>query len=327
MPSSLLICNHPASRDDLLRLIDDGDLFTQIFCARDGLDALELLRKQAVDVIFVDGRSSRLDALGELVEKLQERDDWCDIPVLLFSRNPYKKNELEALEQGVSGCLARGITTRELVTRLLPHLSHKKRTDALREENTQLAKLAITDHLTGLCNRTYFDLIFDFESVRSQKQETFLSVMILSVDQIDLLTRQLGHEVIDRLLSLIGGIIRDNLRATDIPCRFSHHEFAVILPETAVPDGYRVAERIRQEFSRQTGQSYLSELRPTLSIGISGKKSGQVSGHQLLLEEAFCAVELGRHQGNNRTEIFRPREMRSKSGASGRDLDHPQGHA
>lgn len=327
MPASLIISEYPTSRDYLLELVDCAKLFPQVSCVRNSREALEVLREQPVQVIFFDWDARTKKEFKALAGELHNRDEWCDIPLIIFTTEGDKETELFALEHGASDCLRYGTTSRELAVRLSPHLNHKKRADALREENTQLAKLAISDRLTNLYNRSYFDLILEFEAVRSRRQGTKLSLLVVTIDRLSQLIERYGHSTGDSLLRLVGDVIDDTVRQSDIPCRFSHQEFAIILPDTGAPDAYTLAERIRKEVSRRGPKPPVNPFQLSVSIGISGTVVASAVDPARLIDEAFCAVGVGRRQGSNRTEIFcQTTQVRTLEGYS-LDLDTPQGHA
>lgn len=327
MPTALLISNQPASRDYLLNLVECAKLFPQTACARDSQESLTVLREQEIDVIFYDWQPPDLSEVSDLVEHLHEHDEWFDIPLILFTPRQQTEAEVLALKHGACDCLGYSITAQQLAARLNPHLAHKKRADALREENSQLAKLAITDRLTGLHNRSYFDLIFDFEASRSQRQGTVLSLLVLAIDQYSTVVDQYGHGSGDNLLRMVSDVVHGTLRQSDIACRFSHQEFAVILPDTAVPAAYCLSERIRKEICRQGPKPPMAPFSITVSIGISGTVVASSIDPSRLVDEAFCAVEAGQRNGANRTEIFCHHGRTEAWEVHNLDLELPQGHA
>lgn len=325
--TSLIISALPASRDYLLRLVDCAQIFPRTLCVRDPDEALNLLEEDPVDIIFFDWEPPGLTDLDGLTEKLHSRDEWRDIPLILFTSDQRRDMEIKALQHGACDCLSYGITARELNARLSPHLSHKQRADTLREENNQLAKLAITDRLTGLYNRAYFDVVLEFETARNQRCGSVLSLLMITIDQFGWLDENYGHKASDSLLRMIGDIIHAETRHSDIPCRFNHQDFAIILPDTPTPEAYTLAEKIRREIAERGPKKPLSHFTLSISMGISGDTGQGDSKLYDLIDEAYCAVETGRRHGAGRTEIFCQNLEIFTPYGDRVDLEHPQGNA
>ncbi len=327
--AALLVTDNGVSRAYLLRLLDATGLFQQIFCAAGMDETRRLLGEEEIDAIFFDWYApcSSGDTLQHLTDLMAETETWRDIPLLVLTTEVERELTLTAYLAGASDCLGYGIPPADLRARLFPHLSRKLRIDALREENDQLAKLAISDGLTGLYNRNYFDVALQFEISRCQRYSHPLSLLVVTIDRFAWLNDTFGFRNGDRVLTLVGDSIRDVVRETDIPCRFNHQDFVVILPETATPQAYSLAERLRSELEERQPNHPLSRFRISLSMGISGLCGVGSTNPSDLIEEAYCAVETGRRFGAGRTEIFSHNlEVVGENGQS-LDLDHPVGNA
>jgi len=325
--TAMIISPMPSSRDYLLRLVDCTRLFGHIICVCSEGEATQLLQNEDIDAIFLDWHPPELAGLTRLAEDLMEREDWCDIPLILFSPDQQQDVEIQALQKGASDCFDYGITARELGARMQHHLAHKQRTDTLRSENNQLAKLAISDRLTRLYNRSYFAVVLEFEATRCQRHGSVLSLLLITIDSFNWLENNYGHRAGENLVRLVADIIGGSTRKNDIPCRFNHQDFAVILPDTTTPDAYRLAEEIRREALARGPKKPLSHFNLSLSMGISGHSGrGRINAVRLI-DEAYCAVETGRRLGAGRTEIFHHPEQSISLDVPRLEIERPQGHA
>ncbi|GAB4167927.1 MAG: hypothetical protein Tsb0017_23920 [Geothermobacteraceae bacterium] len=326
--AALLLAGNGVSRAYLLRLIDATGLFQQIHCAPGREEARALLREEEIDAIFFDWDAPHLDSsLQQLADMLAETEEWRDIPLLVLTTETERETCLAAFLAGACDCLGYGIPAADLRSRLFPHLSRKLRIDALREENDQLAKLAISDGLTGLYNRNYFDVALQFEVSRCQRYGHPLSLLVITIDRFPWLNDHFGYRAGDKVLTLVGDAIRDVVRDADIPCRFNHQDFAIVLPDTAAPDAYQLAERLRNELEERQPRHPFNRFHLSLSMGISGLCGTSNITPANLIEEAYCAIETGRRFGAGRTEIFSHNmEVVGENGQS-LDLDHPVGNA
>ena len=130
----------------------------------------------------------------------------------------------------------------------------------------RLASDSVTDALTGLYNRRYFNNNLKVESERSDRYGPHLSLILLDVDFFKKYNDTFGHTEGDKVLSMIGNIIQKCIRKTDSGCRYGGEEFAVILPQSDIDGASVTAERIRNCVESET-----AELNDgvTISAGIS----------------------------------------------------------
>jgi len=129
-----------------------------------------------------------------------------------------------------------------------------------------LERDAITDGLTGLYNRTFFENAFHREVQRSRRYGDPCSLLLLDVDQFKQVNDRLGHRAGDVILQAIGALVRAHLRSVDIAARYGGDEFAVILPETGRHAATVVAERIRDAVARRINGSSTFGAEPVVTV-------------------------------------------------------------
>lgn len=174
------------------------------------------------------------------------------------------------------------------------------------EEELKAAKelaeaLARRDELTGLNNRRAF--FHDGELVLNQakRYDHPLSLIMLDVDYFKQVNDTHGHAAGDDVLEALADVLRKHAREVDIQGRLGGEEFALILPETTLPDAVAMAERLRTEIENTTVSSAKSDIRFTASFGISALRSPQASLENLI-NEADDALYLAKRKGRNRVE-------------------------
>ena len=116
----------------------------------------------------------------------------------------------------------------------------------------QLEHHSITDPLTGLFNRYYFDATMTREIARCRRYNVPLSLLLVDVDRLKLLNDRWGHRAGDQALGRVATAIQTSLRDTDIAARLRGDEFAIILPDTDAVAGLIVATRIRRNLVENT---------------------------------------------------------------------------
>jgi PleD family two-component response regulator len=97
----------------------------------------------------------------------------------------------------------------------------------------ELKKISITDPLTGLLNRRYFQERLIEEMERSRRHKLPLSLIIMDVDNFKAINDTFGHQAGDEALKGIARCIRNSIRAIDVAARYGGEEFTVILPQTS----------------------------------------------------------------------------------------------
>ncbi len=153
---------------------------------------------------------------------------------------------------------------------------------------------SLTDALTGLHNRRFFNNTLKVEAKRSNRYGSHLSLIILAVDYFKKYNDTFGHAEGDKVLSTIGNIIKKCIRQTDSGCRYGGEEFAVILPESDIDSAKLVADRIRKCVELET-----VELNSgvTISAGISQYLYKQSITE--LIEKSDSALYRAKDSGRN----------------------------
>ncbi len=105
--------------------------------------------------------------------------------------------------------------------------------------------LSLTDSLTTLPNRRYFDAQFETEWCRAHRQQTALAILIIDIDHFKAINDQHGHDVGDMCLQTTGKVIASQiLRAGDFAARYGGEEFIVLLCNADLAATREVAIRI-----------------------------------------------------------------------------------
>ncbi len=310
--TALVIDKSPRVAEKLARIAESTELFEQIICCGAGGEAIERLQRHPVDIVLWDWRPETMDEEWDFFQVLKKREEWVDIPVFLFAADTSEEVQVLALESGADDCLSYQSHPRQVAARMRLHLNRKKRLDALRAAKQDLARLALTDGLTGLHNRGYFDACLESEIARSRRSGQPFSLLLIDLDHFKSVNDSYGHPVGDQVLQAVAAALKESSRDSDLVCRYGGEEFAVILPGTPVAMSYRVAERIRRRVAELTPGPAASGLSVSVSIGVSGCEGRRDLGSRQLIEEADCALYASKRNGRNRTEIFRPPKVKAR---------------
>jgi diguanylate cyclase (GGDEF)-like protein len=171
---------------------------------------------------------------------------------------------------------------------------------------------AITDGLTGLYNRSFFDLSLRRELKRARRYGLAFSLVMLDLDDFKLVNDRHGHPAGDEALQRSSRVVQNGVREIDIACRYGGEEFAIILPETSRTGAYIVSERIRSDIKELFEHDPIGTPRISLSvsggIAIYPTDSNSAEG---LLRMADRALYRSKHEGKNRITLHADEKRRS----------------
>jgi len=105
--------------------------------------------------------------------------------------------------------------------------------------------LADLDALTGLHNRRFFHDTLAREVARAHRYERRLALIIFDLDDFKAINDRIGHLAGDAVLADAADVIRSVVRSADIACRVGGDEFAVILPESGMPEAEQLYARLQ----------------------------------------------------------------------------------
>ena len=174
---------------------------------------------------------------------------------------------------------------------------------------------AITDGLTGLYNRPFFDASLRRELKRARRYGLAFSLVMLDLDDFKMVNDLHGHVVGDEALARLSDVIRASVREIDVACRYGGEEFALILPETSRTGAYIVSERIRLDAKETFDRSPLGAVPSSaISMSVSGgiaiypTDSNSAEG---LLRMADRALYRSKREGKNRITLHAEEKRRS----------------
>lgn len=133
----------------------------------------------------------------------------------------------------------------------------------------ELRRLAVTDPLTDLPNRTALNETFDRLAGLSQRSEVPLSLLLMDLDHFKTINDRFGHAGGDEALRVFSRFLQGRLRRSDFVCRHGGEEFLVLLSATGLGEATAVAEEIRQSTENLPLHFKNEPIRLTVSIGVA----------------------------------------------------------
>lgn len=192
----------------------------------------------------------------------------------------------------------RSVANMVILTACITIFSHVYEVSRERSE-MQLLKMAQTDFLTGLANRSRIKVFFEREKSRAARERQPLSLLVIDLDHFKQVNDRFGHEAGDRALVFFADLLKHRLRATDLAGRLGGEEFGVILVNTATDTAIQVADELRRALSDADLQHDGETIPLTMSIGVAELGVDGRSLQDLLTvadQRLYQAKEQGRNQ-------------------------------
>ncbi len=270
---------------------------------------VDILLEPADAVFQVTGASYELVlismALGDfdplrVASQVRTIDHSRNMPIILMADEGDKARVVRALDLGINDFISRPIERNELKARVRTQIRRHRYAMELRESVNHSIAMAVTDDLTGLYNRRYFDRHLNVLLGKAQSQDKNLAVMILDIDHFKSVNDTYGHDAGDVVLKEFSARVKRNIRGVDLACRFGGEEFVVIMPDTDVTSAELIAERVRQAIAEKSfdinGQRPLSV---TVSAGVSFNENA-ADTPESLIKRADLALYRAKREGRNR---------------------------
>ena len=176
----------------------------------------------------------------------------------------------------------------------------------------KLREQAISDPLTGLYNRRYYEEIINQEIMRSHRHKQEMSILMLDLDHFKRFNDNYGHDAGDYVLKTIGSLLLNTMRGEDTICRLGGEELAIILPNTGAKNALSVANKLCSSVSElHLAMKDLSLGKLSVSIGVSTyPKNGMLSDELTKLADIalYEAKSLGRDQAYHYDDLIQKSE-------------------
>ena len=201
--------------------------------------------KSGTDLIIVSLVSSSFDGL-RVCASLRFDEKTKDLPILALGDLQDETRLVRAYDLGVNDLLLRPIEAEEIKARVSSQLRRKFYTDSLRDNFNENLEMVISDPLTGLGNRRYFNRQIEslFELLENEGEA--FSIMVFDIDHFKRVNDILGHDMGDTILQEVATRLVSNMRAFDIVSRYGGEEFIIAMPKTSGSEALLAAERVRR---------------------------------------------------------------------------------
>ena len=260
--------------------------------AKDGVEAIAKLKQKTFHVVLTDMIMPNIDGM-ELLKYINA--NYPKIKVMVVTGYERTYSYTDVIKAGASDFISKPFNTDELeakINRLVREI----------ELVSQLEHLSISDGLTGLYNRRYFDSKIFEEARRAHRQNQELFLVVLDVDNLKEVNDKYGHLAGDKLLKEVGDTIRHCIRKdVDWPFRYGGDEFCVILTQVTKEQAAKTSDRFIQSFNNK--KLPLTGLSIGLAQFIRTPKRNWTEDIADLIKRADIALYKAKQTGRNRVVL------------------------
>ncbi len=162
-------------------------------------------------------------------------------------------------------------------------------------------KLATTDGLTELFNHRYFQEQLRMNVEHSKRYNTEFSLIIIDIDFFKKFNDNYGHQSGDAVLKQISSTLKQNVRATDIVCRYGGEEISIILPNTGSEEAIKIAQKLCNIVAnKKLKLANNKESNVTISLGVSTYSETDGLTPEEIISSADKRLYRAKENGRNR---------------------------
>jgi two-component system, cell cycle response regulator len=297
----LVVDDSPVHRKLVEQALEDAS--HSLLFAKSGIEALELFRKHAPEIVLTDWMMPDLSGL-ELCEKIRadERRGY----IIVLTAKSEKDNVVKGLAAGADDYLTKPFDTGELLARIGVGCRTVDLHREIATKNQQLEEMAHTDSLTCLPNRRALE-DWAIRQLRGAARHGFpLWVVHVDLDSFKDINDTFGHDAGDVVLQKFAEILKANTRASDICGRMGGDEFLIVMTHVEREHIQSTIEPLREELASHVFTFGGRNVSITASFGIAGFRGGEAQAFNMLVQQADKALYEAKRAGGNQVRIASP---------------------
>ena len=317
-PIVLLVDDQLMVAEGIRRMLMDEDDIEFHYC-NDPNEAMKMAEDIKPTIILQDLIMPDIDGYT-LVAEYRNNDKTKNIPIIVLSTKENPEDKSKAFEHGANDYLVKLPEQIELIARIRAHskgyLTQMQRDSAftalrdlqaeLEESNEELKKLSSLDGLTGIANRRRLDEFLQNECLRSARDNTVLSLILIDIDFFKPYNDNYGHLAGDGCLRKVATALSEVInRPADLVARYGGEEFGVILPNTDIEGALNLAETLRKKVNTLAIPHEYSEAGKcvTISMGVASKVACENSSPTDLIKMADGALYEAKDSGRDQYKL------------------------
>ncbi len=186
----------------------------------------------------------------------------------------------------------------------------------LKRDLEEVQRQSMTDSLTNIYNRKFFDLHITRAITSARQNREPLCLVMSDIDHFKSFNDTFGHQTGDQVLRLVAMTLRSNTKGSDLACRYGGEEFALILPNTRLEDAVSLANTIRKaiqakELLKRSTNEKLGRVTASFGVSMLNGSDNEIT----LIERADRALYAAKRSGRNRVIAENDKALQISSAA------------
>lgn len=197
--------------------------------------------------------------------------------------------------------------TPELMSLVMDVTDRTRSERAVQALQEKLREQATHDPLTGLYNRRYLEDSLSRELILAERNRHPVSVIMCDLDDFKAINDRYGHLGGDEILRTFGDLLKQQVRGSDIYCRYGGEEFLLVLPQMSGGNAGERAEQLRTAIAAAPVSFGASQIAVTASFGVATFPQDSRTGDELIAaadRALYAAKAAGRNRVNIHSESF-----------------------
>jgi diguanylate cyclase (GGDEF)-like protein len=258
--------------------------------AENGEDALEKLKEfPNIQLIITDKNMPKMGGI-ELIQEVRKTFSMNQLAVIGISASTEPMMSVEFLKNGANDFITKPFMPEEMLSRVISSLEMLYYIK-LAEES------AVRDFLTGLHNRKYLYETGMKLYQNAKREHLSIVVAMMDIDHFKKINDRYGHEAGDMALKMLGKLLQEKLRDSDVVTRYGGEEFCVLLTNTKLEHAVEVMENVRKEVGKMQIEVQNISFRMSLSIGLNEKMGSSFDQMIAIADEKLYTAK---HEGRNK---------------------------
>jgi two-component system, sensor histidine kinase ChiS len=293
----------------------------------DGLQAINLLKKgEKFDLVLMDVMMPHLSGY-DVCKKIREQYSRQSLPIIFITAKNQLQDMISGFEAGGNDFLTKPFSRSELLVRIDIHLqlleSHRdlenkiqQRTGELQEAYRKLEALSLSDPLTGLGNRRFFEKFITADTQKIERAyrnaidshvpfdfEQDLIFMLVDLDHFKQVNDTYGHAAGDQVLIHVSHALKEASRKADYIVRWGGEEFMVVARGLSREKAQHLASRIRESVASLDIKVGEKNIKVTCSVGYAAyplcTHSPECYTPEMVIKVADVALYAAKNSGRN----------------------------
>jgi two-component system, cell cycle response regulator len=280
----------------------------RVLYATDGNQALRLYQDESPCLVITDWMMpdvSGVDLCGQIRSDRSRPYTY----IILMTGKSEKANVVKGFQAGADDYITKPFDEAEMLARVGVGRRIVELNRELTYKSQKLKEAALTDALTDLPNRRALEDWASKQLLGAARHNFQVWFVLCDIDSFKAINDTFGHEAGDSVLREFAGILKKNVRASDLCGRLGGDEFLLVITHVTAEGIELATNRVREKFAAFSFPFAGKSISTTATFGVAGAQGRQVQDFRILLQAADKMLYEAKRNGRNCTRVLKSDEM------------------